>query len=182
MTKKLPYLALFALAACARVEPVDENALDVQDVTTLNVENAADNTAAEDALPAMSWQVDATAQRAAFGLTADDPAFALRCDSDARELELTRYAAAADGAAGTMSLIGNGANLSVPVLGQDAVGKPVLRTQIGDATLLANIKAVFGGEQPVSVATTGAPPLTIGTADEVRAIIDSCQPTAETAG
>lgn len=179
MTKSLPFLALLALAACARVEPVDENALDALQPPTLNADAVAVNDVGDAAaLPTMVWQADADAKRAAFGLTPDDPAFALRCDTDTRELELTRYAAGSTGAAGTMSLIGNGANLSVPVIAEETGGRAVLRTQVGDATLLGNIKAVFAGDQQIALATTGAPPLTLTATDEVRAIVDACQPDA----
>lgn len=177
MTKFLSICAIFALAACARVEPVDANALDVQDLTAVDTDQAINNGEGDSAeLPVMSWQVDADARRATFGLSPEDPAFALRCDAEKRELELTRFAAGAQGTAGTMSLIGNGANLSVPVLAEEIEGRSVLRTQIGDATLLGNIKSVFAGDQQIGLATTGASPLTLEATDEVRAIVNACQP------
>lgn len=179
MTKFLSVCAFFALAACARVEPVDENALDVQDLTAVDTDQAINNGEGDSAeLPVMSWQVDADARRATFGLTPEDPAFALRCDLETREVELTRFAAGAQGAAGTMSLIGNGANLSVPVLTEEVDGRAVLRTQIGDATLLGNLKSVFAGNQEIGLATTGAPSLMLAATDEVRAIVNACQPEA----
>lgn len=178
MTKTLLLAAAtLALAACARTEPIPEDALDdVARPDPVAVEDS-NSDAAPQLTPGMRWEIDEAANAALYGADRASPALSIACDEDGdKALILTRFFPTVPSGAGTMTLTGNGAIASVPVSAEANEGRPGGRLSatldVGD--LAGNVASVFRGLGPVNVTVTGAEPVVLEGGAEVGMILDSC--------
>lgn len=184
MTNKLLITAAaLSLVACARTEPIPEDALD-------NVEPPApvaldeDGEAAAPALtPGMRWEIDEPANAALFGSDRASPALSVQCEQDdgSNALVLARYFPTVPAGAGTMTLTGGGAIASVPVSSEANEGRPGGRLtatlDIGD--LAQSVGTVFRSGAVINVSVTGAEPIVLMAGDEVGMILNACLGTAD---
>lgn len=178
--------ATFALAACARTEPIPENALD--DVTQPSVapEDLISEQPTPELTPGMEWDLDRSANAATFGADSASPALSVGCNvsGSERTLELARYFPTVPSGAGTMTLTGNGAIATVPVSAEANDGRPGGRLtatlDIGD--LAGSVGKVLRGENAINVSVTGAEPLVLMSGSDVRGVLDQCLGAAGTDG
>lgn len=183
--------AFMALLACAKQDPVDDNAVApseamVGDVSATELAAPANAAAAEAAqqaaLPAatggLGWVYRAADRIALFG-PPGTPAFSIQCSKQREgesQLLFVRYLAPTSGGNGTLSFTGNGQAASVPVaavINPSGVGGQWRATvSIGD-----NARAVakaFAGPGSVNVSITGLPPLVAPATGEPRRVFAEC--------
>ena len=178
MKSKLSITALaLGLAACARTEPIPEDALDdVAPPDPVAVEqDAAD--AAPELTPGMRWEIDEAANAALYGGDRASPALSVRCDEDDdNSLVLARFFPTVPSGAGTMTLSGNGAVASVPVSAEANEGRPGgrLTATLDAGTLSASVANVLRGAGAINVTVTGADPIILMGGPEVESILSAC--------
>lgn len=170
--------ALFGLAACARTEPIPEDALDNVAPPEPIALDAPGEGAAPALTPGMRWEMDQAANAALFGADRGSPALSLQCtgSGSSTSLVLARFFPTVPSGAGTMTLTGGGEIASVPVSAEANDGRPGGRLtatlDIGD--LAMSVAKVFRSDVPVNVSVTGAEPLVLMSGREVAAILDAC--------
>ena len=181
-TKLIMTVAALGLVACARTEPIPEDALDnVEPPAPLALDE--DGEAVTPALtPGMRWEVDEPANAALFGADRASPALSVRCDEGdgSKALVLARYFPTVPSGAGTMTITGGGEIASVPVSAEANEGRPGGRLtatlDIGD--LARSVAAVFRSGEAVNVSVTGAESVVLMSGPEVASILDTCVGTA----
>jgi len=187
----LPCFALIALLACAKRDPVDDNAIAppdelVGDASATGLAAPANAAAAEAvqqaALPnpadGLRWTYRAADRIALFGPRAT-PAFSIRCskqrESD-NQLLFVRYLPPTMGGNATLSFTGNGQVASVPIA---AVFNPDGRSgqwratvSVGDSA--RDVAETFSGPGSVNISITGLAPLVVPATAEPRRIFADC--------
>ena len=186
-----PMFAFVALLACAKRDPVDDNAVApsdgiVGDASATGLAAPANASAAEAvqqaALPAatggLGWVYQAADRTALFG-PPGTPAFSIQCSKQRqgnRQLLFVRYLMPTSGGNGTLGFTGNGQAASVPVaavINPSGVGGEWRATvSMGD-----NARAVaraFAGPGSVNVSLTGLPPLVVPATGEPRRVFAEC--------
>ncbi|WP_265569871.1 hypothetical protein [Sphingomicrobium nitratireducens] len=175
--KSLPLIAALLLAGCARTEPITDNVVEKADVPAALPAEDAEREALP-LTPGMRWEIDEPANAALYGADRASAQLMLRCDEDGGEkaLVVSRFLPTVPSGAGTLTLTGNGAIASVPVVAEANEGRPGgrLSATLDPGALAQSIGAVFRGPDPVNVSTTGAEPLVLTGGPEVGMVLDNC--------
>ncbi|WP_260482688.1 hypothetical protein [Sphingomicrobium flavum] len=184
MNKFLICTALMALGACARVEPIDDNALDELDTLPSPSELANAAAATEGGTPGLrfAWLVDEPANAVIWGPQGQppdaDPRLSIRCnaDDDQPQLVITHYAQGdRETGVGTLRVSGNGSSASLPVaVLEEAGGAANWTANVDPGNLLDSLDDTFGGIGLVNVSLSGAQTLQVDASDAVRSVFDSC--------
>lgn len=182
MNKLLTCTALLALTACARVEPIDDNALDELDTLPSPAElaNQAESSAPS-GTPGLrfAWQaIDDGVVWGPEGQPANAaPRLAIMCDRDGTQpqLVITHYGEGnRETGVGTLRMSGNGASASLPVaLSTDDATERWL-ANVGPGDLMDSLDRTFGSINLVNVSLSGAPTLQVDSTDRVRSVFDAC--------
>jgi hypothetical protein len=183
-------LALMLLA-CARDDPVDDNAVAPGDSLVGDLAanglaapaNAATAEAAQQAaVPAVSgglgWTYSPQDRMASFG-PPGSPAFSIQCQKPKEgeaQLIFVRYLPPAVGGQRTLSFTGNGQVASLPV---SAVTNPnglggQWRATVPPADSARDVAETFGGQGTVEVSVGGTPPLVVPSGTEPRRVLADC--------
>lgn len=177
-SKLIITVAALGLVACARTEPIPEDALDnVEPPAPVALDEEAEG-AAPALTPGMRWEIDEPANAALFGTDRASPALSVRCDEEdgSKSLVLARYFPTVPSGAGTMTITGGGEIASVPVSAEANDGRPGGRLtatlDIGD--LSRSVAAVFRSGEAVNVSVTGAESVVLMSGPEVAMILDDC--------
>lgn len=177
-SKLIITVAALGLVACARTEPIPEDALDnVEPPAPIALDDEGE-VAAPALTPGMRWEIDAPANAALFGTDRASPALSLRCEEadGSKSLVLARYFPTVPSAAGTMTITGGGEIASVPVSAETNDGRPGGRLtatlDIGD--LARSVAAVFRSGAAVNVSVTGAESVVLMSGPEVAMVLDDC--------
>jgi len=187
----IPFIAGLALSACAKADPVADNAVAppdelVGDASATGLAAPANVTAGEAAaraaLPAatggLAWSYRASDRIALFG-PPDSPAFSIQCQvqrEGQKELLFVRAIPATAGGKGTLSFTGNGQVASVPVT---AVANPIgpggnWRAVVAPDEIARDVGATFAGPGTVEVSISGYPPLVVPSSGEPRRVFAEC--------
>ena len=186
-----PFLGAFILLACAKADPVADNAIAPSDellgdasATGLAAPaNAAAAEAAQQAaLPAatggLSWTIDVANRTALFG-PAGTPAFSIQCQKQREapsQLVFIRYMTPTAGGNATLSFTGNGQAASVPIA---AVRNPnglggQWRAVVDPGDMARDVAKTFNGPGTVDVSISGIPSLVVPAGAEPRRIFNEC--------
>lgn len=177
--------------ACARTDPVDENAIApagnlAGDMSATGLAAPANAAAAEAreqaALPpasgGLSWTHNQQDRTATFG-PPGSPAFSIQCQKPRegeRQLIFVRYLPPTAGATATLSFTGNGQAASLPI---SPIANPGglgghWRAAVPPDEHARDVSEAFAGEGPVEVTVSGTPPLVVPTAAEPRRVFADC--------
>ena len=186
-----PVLGAFILLACAKADPVADNAVAPTDellgdasATGLAApsNSAAAEAAQQAALPAASgglgWTMDVANHAALFG-PVGTPAFSIQCQKQREapsQLVFIRYMTPTAGGNATMSFTGNGQAASVPISAirnPDGVGGQ-WRAVISPGDTARDVSETFRGQGPVDVSISGMPSLIVPAAAEPRRVFADC--------
>lgn len=186
-----PFTLLLMLMACAKTDPVDDNAVAVPSVIVGDASatglaapaNAAmAETVQNAALPVASgglgWTYRAQDGSALFG-PPETPAFSIQCQRPKEgepQLVFVRYLPPTSGAQGTLSFTGNGKAASVPiaaVVNPDGVGGQ-WRAAASPNDSTRDIGEAFSGPGRVEISITGTAPLVVPSSDEPRRVLSAC--------
>ena len=186
-----PFVGAFILLACAKSDPVADNAIApadqlLGDASANGLAAPANSSAAEAAqqaaLPAatggLAWTVEAANRTALFG-PPGTPAFSIQCRTQREgpsQLIFVRYLAPTAGGQGTLSFTGNGQAASAPVsavTNPDGVGGQ-WRAVIDVGDTARDVAETFSGPGPVNVSITGLPPLVVPASAEPRGVLSGC--------
>lgn len=194
MLKYLPlslFLGTFILLACAKADPVADNAVApsdelLGDASATGLAAPANSAAAEAAqqaaLPAatggLSWTIDEANRTALFG-PAGTPAFSIQCQKQREapsQLVFIRYMTPTAGGNATLSFTGNGQAASVPIA---AVRNPnglggQWRAVIDPGDMARDVAETFNGPGTVDVSISGIPSLVVPAGAEPRRIFGEC--------
>lgn len=186
-TALFPMFAFVALLACAKRDPVDDDAVDppnelVGDASATGLAAPANAAAAEAvqqaALPTatagLRWAYRQVDRTALFG-PAGTPAFSIQCSGDKR-LVFVRYLPPTGGGNATLSFTGNGKAASVPIA---AVTSPdgrggQWRAAISAGDSARDVAETFSGPGTVNVSLTGLAPLVVPATGEPRRVFAEC--------
>lgn len=187
----LPMIAFLALLACAKQDPVDDNAIAppdelVGDASVAGLAAPANAAAAEAmqqaALPTatggLRWAYQAADRTALFG-PPGTPAFSIQCSRQREgdnQLVFVRYLPPAGGGNATLGFTGNGHAASVPIA---AVINPDGRGGQWRATVSAgdnarDVAQTFAGPGSVNISLTGLAPLVVPATGEPRRVFAEC--------
>jgi hypothetical protein len=180
-----------ALLACARQDPVAENAVAppdelVGDASATGLAAPANAAAAEaaaqaalpDATGGLRWSYQAAALTAEFG-PPGSPAFSIQCSRQREgdsQLVFVRYLPPTAGSRGTLSFTGNGQVASVPISGianPNGIGGQ-WRATISVGDIARDVAETFSGPAPVNVSVTGLPALVVPASPEPRRVFGEC--------
>lgn len=184
--------ALLLLLACAKSDPVDDNAVAlpdgiVGDASATGLAAPANAAAAEAvrqaALPppggGLGWTYRQQDNSALFG-PPNSPAFSIQCQKPREgepQLIFVRYLPPTSGVQGTLSFTGNGKAASVPiaaVTNPDGVGGQ-WRAAVSPNDSTRDIGEAFAGPGSVEVSITGTAPLVVPSSDEPRRVLADCR-------
>ena len=186
-----PFIGFMALLACAKQDPVDDDAVapavelggDASAAGLAAPANAAAAEAAQQAaLPAatggLKWAYRPAGRTALFG-PPGTPAFSIQCSQQREgenQLVFVRYLPPTGGGNATLSFTGNGKAASVPIA---AVTNPEGRGGQWRATVsiddsARDVSEAFAGPGTVIVALTGLAPLVVPATDEPRRVFAEC--------
>jgi hypothetical protein len=186
-----PFVGAFFLLACAKSDPVADNAVAPSDELLGDASaaglaapaNAAAAEAAQQAaLPAASgglaWTMDAANHGALFG-PPGTPAFSIQCQKrreGPNQLVFIRYLTPNSGGNATLSFTGNGEAASVPI---SAVRNPngiggAWQAVIDPGDIARDVSEVFNGQGTVDVSISGIPSLVVPAAAEPRRVLSEC--------
>lgn len=186
-----PYLAMLALPACAKTDPVDDNAVApadqlVGDASATGLAapaNAATAEAAQQAaLPpatsGLTWSHRAADRIALFG-PPGSPVFSIQCQvqrEGQKELLFVRSIPPSAGGKGTLSFTGNGQVASVPI---SAVANPTglggdWRAVVAPDEIARDVAETFAGPGAVTVSISGYPSLVVPSTAEPRRVLAEC--------
>ena len=186
-----PMLAFVSLLACAKRDPVDDDAVDppaglAGDASASGLAAPANAAAAETvrraALPAatggLRWAYRAADRTALFG-PPGTPAFSIQCSKGSQgtnQLIFVRFLLPAGGGNATLSFTGNGEAASVPIA---AVTNPDGRGGEWRATTPINgsvrdAAEAFAGPGTVNISITGLAPLVVPATSEPRRVFGEC--------
>jgi len=186
-----PLLAFLALLACAKQDPVDDNAVApsdelVGDASTTGLASPANAATAEAvqqaALPSatggLRWIYGAAQHIALFG-PPGTPAFSIQCnkarDGDS-QLIFVRYLPPTGGGNATLGFTGNGQAASVPiaaVINPDGTGGQ-WQASISSGDNARDVAEVFSGPGAVNISLTGLAPLVVPATAEPRRVLADC--------
>lgn len=186
-----PMFGFLALLACAKQDPVADNATAppdelVGDVSATGLAAPANAAAAEAvqqaAVPAatggLRWAYQAAARTAEFG-PPGTPAFSIQCSKQREagsQLVFARYLPPTSAGNGTLSFTGNGQAASVPIAGvtnPDGVGGQWRATiSVGDNA--RHVAKTFSGPGAVNVTISGMPALVVPASPEPRRVFAEC--------
>ena len=186
-----PFLGAFILLACAKADPVADNAVApsdqmLGDVSATGLAAPANSSAAEAAqqaaLPAatggLSWTIEQANRMALFG-PPGTPAFSIQCQMQREgpsQLIFIRYMTPNAGANSTLSFTGNGQAASVPIAAvrnPDGVGGQ-WRAVIDSGDTARHVAKTFNGPGTVDVSISGIPSLVVPAAAEPRRVLAEC--------
>ena len=189
MNKLFTCAALLLATACARVEPVDDDALsEVEDLPTpAELANQVDDQrrggtpglrfAWRDDGDGVVWGPEGRPAGAA-------PRLAIACDTSGPQpqLVMTHYGEGnRESGVSTLRISGNGASASLPVaLSTDDQAERWL-ANVGPGDLMDSLDDTFGSIGLVNVSLSGAQTLQVDSTDTVRGIFDRCGANASTA-
>lgn len=186
-----PFLGFLALLACAKRDPVDDNAVAPPaelsgDASATGLAAPANASAAEAvqqaALPSatggLKWVYQAADRMALFG-PPGTPAFSIQC-SNRREgdnqLLFVRYLPPTGGGNATLSFTGNGKAASIPIAAvttSDGRGGQ-WRASASISDSIRDIAEAFAGPGTVNVSLTGLAPLVVPATGEPRRVFAEC--------
>ena len=186
-----PMFGFLVLLACAKQDPVADNALApsdelVGDASASGLAAPANAAAAEAAkqaaLPAatggLRWAYRAADRAALFG-PPGTPAFSIQCNRQREgdsQLVFIRFLPPTTGAKGTLSFTGNGQVASVPVAGvtnPNGIGGQWRATvSVGD--IARDVAETFSGPGAVNVTISGLPALVVPASPEPRRVFAEC--------
>ena len=179
------------LLACAKADPVDENAVApagdrMGDMAATGLAAPANAAAAEAidqaALPPASgglgWTYSQQDRTASFG-PPGTPAFSIQCQKPKEgeaQLIFVRYLPPSSSSAATLSFTGNGQAASLPV---SPVANPGglgghWRATVPPDEHARDVSEAFAGPGPVEVSVSGTPPLVVTPASEPRRVFRDC--------
>jgi hypothetical protein len=185
-----PFVGALLLLACAKSDPVDDNAVApadnlLGDASASGLAAPANSSAAEAAqqaaVPAatggLSWTVEPSNRIALFG-PPGTPAFSIQCRQreGRKKLVFIRYLAPTAGGRATLSFTGNGQAASVPVAAltnPDGIGGQ-WRAVIGIGDTARDVSETFGGPGTVDVSISGLPSLVVPASVEPRRVLAEC--------
>ena len=186
-----PFVGAMLLLACAKSDPVDDNAVApadnlLGDASATGLAAPANSAAAEAAqqaaVPAatggLSWTIEPSNRMALFG-PPGTPAFSIQCQlrrEGPRQLVFIRYLAPTAGGKATLSFTGNGQAASVPVAAMtnpDGIGGQ-WRAVIDVGDTARDVSETFGGPGTVDVSISGLPSLVVPASAEPRRIFVDC--------
>ena len=186
-----PFVGAFILLACAKADPVADNAVAPSDEMLGDASarglaapaNAAAAEAAQQAaLPAaaggLSWTVDEANRMAQFG-PAGTPAFSIQCRKQregSNQLLFIRYLTPTAGGNATLSFTGNGQAASIPIApvkNPNGLGGQ-WRAVIDSADNARSVAKTFNGPGTVDVSISGMPSLVVPAAVAPRGILTEC--------
>jgi hypothetical protein len=183
--------ALLLMLACAKTDPVDNDAVVPADILVGDASatglaapaNAAMAEAVQQAaLPppsgGLGWIYREQDNSALFG-PPNSPAFSIQCQKPKEsepQLVFVRYLPPTSGAQGTLSFTGNGKAASVPiaaVTNPDGIGGQ-WRAAAAPNDSMRDISEAFAGPGSVEVSITGTAPLVVPSSDEPRRVLAAC--------
>lgn len=186
-----PMFGFLVLLACARQDPVEDNAVAppdelVGDASASGLAAPANAAAAEAAqqaaLPAatggLRWAYQAAARTAEFG-PPGTPAFSIQCNRQREgdnQLVFIRFLPPTAGSSGTLSFTGNGQVASVPISGvanPNGIGGQ-WRATISVGDIARDVAETFSGPAPVNISVTGLPALVVPASPEPRRVFAEC--------
>ena len=186
-----PFMAAVVLIACAKADPVADNAVApseelLGDASATGLAAPANSAAAEAAQQAampmatggLGWMMDAANRSALFG-PAGTPAFSIQCQKQREgpsQLIFIRYMTPTSGGNATLSFTGNGQAASVPIA---AVRNPnglggQWRAVVDLGDTARDVAETFNGAGTVDVSISGMPSLVVPAAAEPRRIFADC--------
>ena len=191
VAKTVPLALFLTLLACAKTDPVAEEAVDppnklAADIPALAIAAPANAATAEAvrqaSLPTASgglaWTYRSQDNIALFG-PPGVPAFSIQCQKPRegeRQLIFVRYLPPASGSQGTLSFTGNGEAASVPVaavVNPDGLGGQ-WRAAVTPNDSTRDISEAFAGPGTVEISVAGTAPLVTPSADEPRRVLTDC--------
>ena len=185
-----PFLGAFILLACAKADPVADNAVApsdelLGDASASGLAAPANAAAAEAAQAAalptatggLGWTIDPANRAALFG-PAGTPAFSIQCRKreGPNQLVFIRYMTPNAGSNSTLSFTGNGQAASVPIApfrnadGVDGQWRAVIDS--GDTA--RHVARTFNGPGTVDLSISGIPSLVVPAAAEPRRVLAEC--------
>ena len=186
-----PFVAAVMLIACAKADPVADNAVAPSDELLGDASadglaapaNAAAAEAAQQAaVPAatggLSWTLDEANRMASFG-PPGTPAFSIQCQKRREgpaQLIFVRYMAPNANSSATLSFTGNGHAASVPisaVRNPDGLGGE-WRAAIDPGDTARDVAETFAGPGTVDVSISGLPSLVVPAGAEPRRALAEC--------
>ena len=187
----IPLLGFLVLLACAKRDPVDDNAVAppeelAGDASATGLAAPANAAAAEAvqqaALPAatggLRWSYQPANRAALFG-PPGTPAFSIQCSKardGASELLFVRYLPPTGGGNATLSFTGNGKAASVPiaaVINPDGKGGQ-WRASVAPSDNARDVAEAFAGPGSVNISLTGLAPLVAPATAEPRRVFAEC--------
>ena len=186
-----PFLAAFVLLACAKSDPVADNAVApsdelLGDASATGLAAPANSAAAEAtqqaAVPAttdgLHWIMDGANRMASFG-PAGTPAFSIQCQKPPEgpsQLIFIRYLTPNANSSATLSFTGNGQAASVPI---SAVRNPnglggEWRAAVDPGDTARDVAETFRGPGTVDVSISGIPSLVVPAGAEPRRVLSEC--------
>ena len=191
IAKLAPFAVALALLACAKADPVADNAVApsdelVGDASATGLAAPANSAAAEAAgqaaLPpgtgGLTWAYRAADRLALFG-PPGTPAFSIQCQMQRegrKALLFIRSVPPSAGGKGTLSFTGNGQVASVPI---SAVANPTgvggdWRALVAPDEIARDVAETFAGPGAVNVSIGGYPSLVVPTGPEPRRALAEC--------
>lgn len=186
-----PFLGAFILLACAKADPVADNAVApsdelLGDASATGLAAPANSAAAEAAqaaaMPAapggLAWMMDAVNRTALFG-PAGTPAFSIQCQKQREgpnQLIFIRYMTPNSGSSATLSFTGNGQAASIPIAAMknpNGIGGQ-WRAVIDPGDTARDVAETFNGPGTVDVSISGIPSLVVPASAEPRRILSEC--------
>jgi hypothetical protein len=179
------------LLACAKNDPVDENAVTpddmlIGDLAARDLAAPANSAAAEAAKQAalpnassgLSWTYSQQDRTASFG-PIGSPGFSIQCQKPREgeaQLIFVRYLPPVAGGQATLSFTGNGQVASLPV---SAITNPngvggQWRAAVAPDDHARDVAETFGGPGTVEVSISGTPPLVVPSSAEARRVLADC--------
>jgi hypothetical protein len=186
-----PFAAAFVLLACAKSDPVADNAVApsdelLGDASATGLAAPANSAAAEAAqqaaVPAttdgLHWTMDQASRMASFG-PAGTPAFSIQCQKPREgpsQLIFIRYLTPTANSSATLSFTGNGQAASVPI---SAVRNPnglggEWRAVVDPGDTARDVAETFSGPGTVDVSISGVPSLVVPAGQEPRRVLSEC--------
>lgn len=186
-----PFLGALVLLACAKADPVADNAVAPSDEllgdssasglaapANAAAAEAAQQAALPDATGGLAWAIDQPNRMATFG-PAGTPAFSIQCQKrreGPNQLIFVRYMTPTASSSATLSFTGNGQAASVPI---SAVRNPngiggQWRTVIDSGDMARDVAKTFDGPGTVDVSISGIPSLVVPAGMEPRRVLAEC--------
>ena len=185
-----PFVGAFVLLACAKSDPVADNAVApsdelLGDASATGLAAPGNSGAAEAAKQAslpqatggMVWSLGDDGGSASFG-PPGSPAFTVQCQRDegARIVFVRHGSGPGAGGKGTLSFTGNGQAASAPIAAlpnpQGVGGQWRAVLDAGDTA--RDIAKAFDGAGPVNVSISGGPALVVPATAEPRRVLADC--------